>query len=103
MHQQDQRLEIASRLLSGIISQDRNRRLSERLDDIEHSLEVAAELIRRSVDGQSPPMAEHTLEPRPSTKTRERVIQRDAMPFGDRLQVKRGGSPNRPPRGPTLH
>lgn len=103
MHQQDQKLEIASRLLSGIISQDRNRRLSERLDDIDHSLELAAELIRRSEDGQSPPMAEHTLEPRPSTKTRERVIQREAVPFGERLQGQRGGSPSLPNRGPTLH
>lgn len=103
MHQQDQKLEIASRLLSGIISQDRNRRLSERLDDIEHSLEVAAELIRRSEDGHSPPMAEHTLEPRPSTRTRERVIQREAVPFSERLQDRRGVSPSNPSRRPTLH
>lgn len=103
MHQQDQRLEIASRLLSGIISQDRNRRLSERLDDIEHSLEVAAELIRRSEGGQSPPVAEHTLEPPRATKTRERLIQREAVPFGERLQGQRGGKPSQQPRGPTLH
>ena len=42
MQQLDPQLEIASRVLSGIIAQDRNRQLAYRFDDIRHSLDVAA-------------------------------------------------------------
>jgi len=104
MQQQDLKLEIASRLLSGIISQDRNRHLSDRLDDIDHSLDVATELIRRSGEGQSPPTLEHTLNPPPTTRTRERVIERELPPLSQQLQARRGSdtTPN-PGKGPTLH
>lgn len=105
MQQQEElKLDIASRLLSGIISQDRNRRLLDRLDDIDHSLEVADELIRRS-HGHSSPGAEHTLRPRPPRRTRERIVDRDEPPLQDLLDTRRGTTPDgpRPPRGPTLH
>lgn len=99
--QEELKLDIASRLLSGIISQDRNRRLLDRLDDIDHSLEVADELIRRS-QGHASPVSEHTLRPRPS-RTRERVVERDAPPLHELLDARRGPAAPRPPRGPTLH
>lgn len=53
------KLEIASRLLSGIISQDRNRKLTDRSDDIRHSLDVAAELIRQSDDAARRTLISH--------------------------------------------
>ncbi len=100
---QDLKLDIASRLLSGIITQDRNRQLADRLSDIDHSLQLADELIRRS-ECQSPPSCEHTLEPKPAVKTREQVIEREPVPFGDLLHGQRGTSSGaRPGRGPTLH
>lgn len=104
---QDIKLEIASRLLSGIITQDRNRQIEDRLGDIDHSLELADELIRRSAC-QSPPSCEHTLGPKldaqPTVKTREQVIEREPGPFSDLLQTKRGTSSSaRPSKGPTLH
>lgn len=103
MQQQDLKLEIASRLLSGIISQDRNRHLSDRLSDIDHSLDVATELIRRAEDVQSPPTADLTLHPRPASRTRERVIEREAPSFPQQLQGRRGDTTPNPSRGPTLH
>lgn len=102
MQHQDLKLDIASRLLSGIISQDRNRTIGDRMADIDHSLEVADELIRRS-EGHSPPDCEQTLTPPTSVKTREQVIDREPAPFGELLQAKRATSKARSSRGPTLH
>lgn len=100
---QDLKLVIASRLLSGIITQDRNRQLEDRLGDIDHSLELADELIRRS-ECQSPPSCEHTLDPKPAVKTREQVVEREPAQFKDLLNGQRGTSSGvRPPKGPTLH
>lgn len=104
MQPQELKLDIASRLLSGIISQDRNRRLPDRFDDIDHSLEVAEELIRRS-GGKKAPMSAHTLRPQRPTRTREVVVDRDKPPLQELLDARRAGTPQtpRPPRGPTLH
>jgi hypothetical protein len=76
--QLEPKLEIASRLLSGIISQDRNRKLDDRSDDIRHSLEVAEELIRQS-DQRSPPELDLTLHPPAPIKTREALIEREEV------------------------
>jgi hypothetical protein len=102
MQQHDLKLDIASRLLSGIICQDRNRTLDDRIADIDHSLEVADELIRRS-EGHTPPGCEHTLDPKPALKVREQVIEREPAPFPELLQAKRGHTTTRPGKGPTLH
>lgn len=102
MQQQELKLDIASRLLSGIISQDRNHSLLDRLDDIDHSLEVADELIRRSA-GHGTPISEHTLKPRPATRTREQIVQREQVPLKELLDARRPAAPNRSNRGPTLH
>lgn len=105
MQQQEElKLDYACRLLSGIITLDRNRKLVDRLDDIDHSLEVADELIRRS-KGHASPVSEHTLRPRPATRTREKIVDRDAPPLQELLDARRGASPApaRPNRGPTLH
>lgn len=102
MTQLDAKLEIASRLLSAIISQDRNRQLSDRIHDIEHSLEVAAELIRRAQD-DSPPNIEHTLRPQPAVRTRERLVDAGTPPFAQRLRTLRSDAPRSPSRPPKLH
>jgi hypothetical protein len=102
MQQQERRLDIASRLLSGLISQDRNRKLNDRIADIDHSLEVADELIRRS-DGRQSPISEHALRPRPMVKTREQIVERDPAPLKELIAQRRPDAPTRSPRGPTLH
>lgn len=102
MQQQELKLDIASRLLSGIISQDRNRRLTDRMDDIDHSLDVADELMRRCEERGSP-HSEHTLRPRPAIKTREQVVEREQVSLNELIDQRRPPSPTRSPRGPTLH
>lgn len=106
MQQQEElKLDYACRLLSGIITLDRNRKLVDRLDDIDHSLEVAEELIRRSSGGKRPPVNAHTLRPPRSTRTREVVVDRNTPPLRELLDAQRSEKPQppRPPRGPTLH
>lgn len=104
MSQLSPKLEIASRLLSAIMCQDPDRELSDRrLSDIEHSLEVAEALIRASEEVQSPPKADLTLHPRPASRTRERVVEREGSPFPQQLQGRRGDTTPNPGRGPTLH
>ena len=104
MQQLEPQLEIASRLLSGIISQDRNRKLGDRADDIRHSLDVAAELIRQS-DERKPPELNLTLEP-PTVKTRERIIEREEVSLRELQANRRRNVPARASdlvKGPTLH
>lgn len=103
MQQPDPQLEIASRVLSGIIAQDRNRKLLDRIDDIRHSLEVAAELIRQRDGGQSP---DYDLTPRltPGPRTMERKIERDETPpFSELLAERQAREAAKPRKGPTLH
>lgn len=103
MLKQDPQLEIASRVLSGIIAQDRNRKLLDRIDDIRHSLEVAAELIRQRDGGQSP---DYDLTPRlaPGPRTMERKIERDeGLSFSERRAARTPSDEVRRPKGPTLH
>lgn len=102
MQQLDPQLEIASRVLSGIIAQDRNRKLPDRLDDIRHSLEVAAELIRQR-DGNQTPALDHKPHLITPPKTLERRIERDEVPFENLLDARRAPDNVRPRRRPTLH
>lgn len=99
------KLEIASRLLSSIISQDRNRKLSDRSDDIRHSIELAAELIRQT-DEQSPPDLDLTLRPPVPIKTREAVIEREQVSLDELRSDRKRQTPARVSdliKGPTLH
>lgn len=105
MQQLEPKLEIASRLLSGIISQDRHRTLGDRSDDIRHSLEVAAELIRQSEE-RSPPDLDLTLEPPAPIKTREALIEREQVSLDELRSNRKRQAPVRASdlvRGPTLH
>jgi len=105
MQQLQPQLEIASRLLSGIISQDRNRKLTDRSEDIRHSLDVAAELIRQS-DQRSPPDLDLTLDPPSPIKTREKLIEREEVSLRELQANRRKSSPPRASdmiKGPTLH
>jgi len=104
MQQEELKLDYACRLLSSIITLDRNRKLEDRLDDIDHSLEVAEELIRRGSGGKRPPTSEHTLRPHGTARTRQVVVNRDAPPFDALLDAQRANpaQPPRRPRGPTL-
>lgn len=106
MQQQEElKLDYACRLLSSIITLDRNRKLADRLDDIDHSLEVAEELIRRGCGGKKAPMSAHTLRPQGPSRTRQVTVDRDAPPLQELLDTRRvnAAQPPRPPRGPTLH
>ena len=105
MQQLEPKLEIASRLLSGIFSQDRNRKLDDRSDDIRHSLEVAEELIRQS-DGRTPPTLDLTLNAPTPIKTREAVIERDEVSLEELRNNRKRQAPPRASdlvKGPTLH
>ncbi len=105
MQQLEPKLEIASRLLSGIISQDRNRKLGDRSDDIRHSLEVAEELIRQS-DGRTPPNLDLALNPPTPIKTREAVIEREQVSLEELRNNRKRQAPPRASdlvKGPTLH
>ncbi|TDK26220.1 hypothetical protein E2F46_06375 [Luteimonas aestuarii] len=99
MSQESLQLRIATRLLAAIISQDRNRELSDRVKDIRHSIEVANELIRQS--DTVPPVGELTHDPKP--KTREAVIRRETAPLSELLSDRRGPAPSRKGPGPTFH
>ncbi len=106
MQQLDPKLEIASRLLSGIISQDRNRKLTDRSDDIRHSLDVAAELIRQSEE-RSPPDLDLTLDPPKPIRTREARVGREEVQLKE-LREQRNRTSEAPrdariARGHTLH
>lgn len=105
MQQQELKLDYACRLLSGIITLDRNRTLADRLGDIDHALEVAEELISRSSGGKKTPMSAHTLRPQGPSRTRQVTVDRDAPPLQELLDARRANAsqPPRPPRGPTLH
>jgi hypothetical protein len=100
--QLDPKLEIASRVLSGIIAQDRNRQLIERVDDIRHSLEVAAELIRQR-DGGETPTYEHKPPLHAAPKTLERKVEREEVPLPELLQARRDAEATKPRKGSTLH
>lgn len=105
MQQLEPKLEIASRLLSGIISQDRNRKLDDRSDDIRHSLEVAAELIRQSGES-TPPDLELTFDPPRPIKTREALIERENVSLEELRSSRKRQTPSRASdwvKGPTLH
>lgn len=103
MQHLDPQLEIASRVLSGIIAQDRNRKLPDRIDDILHALEVAAELIRQR-EGHGAPTLEHKPRLSAPAKAMERKIQRDdTPPLPDLIAAQRNDEIERPRRRPTLH
>lgn len=104
---QDPQLDIASRLLIGLIGQNRSRVLAERMDDIRHATEVAAELIRQN-QPRGPAQLEHTLKPRPAFKVREKVVDRDAVSLLGLLKAKRAEKAAEKPasstsKKPTLH
>ena len=100
--QLDLKLKIASRLLSALINQDRGRSLPERDQDLDHSIELAAELIRRC-EGRKPPTAEHTLRPRSPINIREEIVDRERVPLADKIAERRSKEPTERSRRPTLH
>lgn len=59
-------LQIASRLISGLLCQERHCRLHDRVDDIRHALEVAAEMMRQYRGGSSAPPAHDYVTPTPA-------------------------------------
>jgi len=101
MPQESLQLRVVTRLLAAIISQDRNRDLADRVNDIRHSFEVADELIRRC-EG-CPPAGDLTLAPKPNRATREAVIQREPAPLGELLAERRGPLQPKKRQGPTFH
>lgn len=98
----DLKLRIATHLLSSLINQDRGRSLPERDQDLDHSIELAAELIRRC-EGRSPPTDEHILRPQPPIKTREQIVDRAEIPLAEQVAERRREASTDRGRRPTLH
>ncbi|XQA71143.1 hypothetical protein ACM9XB_06545 [Xanthomonas sacchari] len=117
-------LQIASRLISGLLCQERHCRLPDRVDDIRHALEVATEMLRQYRGGSSSPPA-HDYAPTPAPtlpppasssppqaphpqeiRTREAIVVRD-MPSVEewRKNRRRKGAPDpvANKKKPTLH
>lgn len=102
MQHMDPQLEIASRVLTTLISQNTHRELAARADDIRHSLEVAEELIR--VRGSNAaPTCELTPRLAPAPKTQEQKVEREHIPFAQLVKARRPEAPAKTPRAPTLH
>jgi hypothetical protein len=114
-------LQIASRLVSGLLCQERHCRLPDRVDDIRHALEVAAEMMRQYRGGSAaPPVHDHappkpapTLPPSASSspppapiRTREAIVVRD-MPSVEEWRKNRrrkeAPDPVANKKKPTLH
>ncbi len=118
-------LQIASRLVSGLLCQERHCRLPDRVDDIRHALEVATEMLRQYRGGSSAPPAHDYVPPTPAPtlpppasssppqaprqqeiRTREAIVVRDIPSVEEwRKNRRRKGAPdpvaNR--KKPTLH
>ena len=60
-------LHIATHVLSGLVSQDRNRTMTDRDEDIDHSLDLAEELVRR-FRARKPQSPVPMLEAKPTTR-----------------------------------
>ncbi|UNW12033.1 hypothetical protein MP631_18425 [Xanthomonas phaseoli pv. phaseoli] len=105
----DTQLRIASRLLGPLLCQHPTRLLQERMEDIQHSLDVAAELMRRRESGSSAPSSYDYAPPKPGdeVRTREAIIVRDMISQNDwRAKRQRGDDGDAKPsprKKPTLH
>lgn len=97
---QDQQLPFACSMLSSIISQDRNRTMADRDEDIEHCLDLADELVRRYYARRRMD-PEPTLELKPPVQVREVVIDRDSTALSALLAARRQQSERPPPRKPA--
>lgn len=100
-------VEVASRLLSGVIGKDHIRTLADRGSDLRHALDMAAELLRLS-EGHCPPVLEHVPTPRPSIAVRERVVDREFESLQELLAARRSKEADAAPvkpsnKGRTLH
>ncbi|MCC4589913.1 hypothetical protein LL974_02060 [Xanthomonas campestris pv. cannae] len=119
-------LQIASRLISGLLCQERHCRLPDRVDDIRHALDVAAEMLRQYRGGSSvppahgyvPPTPAPTLPPPPASpspsqaprlqeiRTREAVVVRDIPSVEEWRKNRRHKAAPDPvanKKKPTLH
>ncbi|KAB7776254.1 hypothetical protein [Xanthomonas sp. LMG 12459] len=118
-------LQIASRLISGLLCQERHCRLPDRVDDIRHALEVAAEMMRQYRGGSSAPPAHDYVPPTPAPtlpppasssppqaprqqeiRTREAVVVRDIPSVEEWRKNRRGKGapdPEADRKKPTLH
>ena len=102
MSKQELKLKIVKRILAAIICQDRIRNMSDRMPDIDHSFDVAEEVLRR-LFGDGAPAGEYTLAPKPAFRSRETIIPRDPLPLSDALAQRRGQVPENKRPGSTLH
>lgn len=118
-------LQIASRLISGLLCQERHCRLPDRVDDIRHALEVATEMLRQYRGGSSAPPAQDYVPPTPAPtlpppasssppqaprqqeiRTREAVVVRDIPSVEEwRKNRRRKAAPDpvANKKKPTLH
>jgi hypothetical protein len=97
-------LHLASRLITGLLCQERHCRLPDRIDDIRHALDVAAEMMRQHGGGNAAPSAHDYAPPKPpptlqpssppqaprpqDIRTREAIVVRD-MPSVEEWRTNR--------------
>ncbi len=98
--------QIASQLLTGLMSQGTSRQLGDRVEDVRHALDVSAELIRQWEQDQ-PRSAKFTPPtPVPQTRTREAVVDRTFIPTDEwrRSRAKKSTPPlTARNSGPSVH
>ncbi|QNH12696.1 hypothetical protein [Xanthomonas sp. SI] len=118
-------LHIASRLITGLLCQERHCRLPDRIDDIRHALDVAAEMMRQHGGGNAAPPVHDHAPPKPAPtvpppaspsppqaprlqeiRTREAIVVRD-MPSVEEWRKNRrrkeAPDPVANKKKPTLH
>lgn len=76
----DVQLRIASGLLGHLLGQHSTRQLSDRMEDIQHCLDVAAELMRRRGSDFPTGQAYSPVPTPPNMRVRKVVTDRDALP-----------------------
>jgi len=102
LNPQNLRLGIAAHLLNGLVTLNPNRTLADRDQDLDHSLELADELVRRFEVWHGPAPSS---EPPPSAAIREEILKPDAGVLAGLLAERRrkaheSRTAAKPPRRP---
>lgn len=98
------RLEIASRLLSSVISQDQKRSLGARMYEVHHCLMLADALIANAASLPSLEIsATGSVVGEPVAKTTNEVPLRASIDLKSRVDARRSSRETKPDASPTLH
>lgn len=98
------RLEIASRLLSSVISQDQKRSLGARMYEVHHCLMLADALIANAASLPSLDIsATGSVVGEPVPKQSINVPPRVPVDLKNRVDARRSSRATKPNASPTLH